>query len=148
MIKNNCKMNLYVRNFNHIDGALERFVKGPPMPHVHRSSSRSRAPRRSPPRSGTPLEVCAICPPSVQGPLGGPRLRPVGTAVVNPDGTITAWLAAHPHSGALLLRPLQGAPLAIHASDAASPEGRPPADPPSAEPPPVPLASHSANFLH
>lgn len=39
---------------------------------------------------------------------------PVGTAVVNPDGTITAWLAAQPQSGVLLLRPGVRAALPVN----------------------------------
>lgn len=57
------------------------------------------------PPIGTLLEVCAICSPASQGPHGGPELRPVGLAQVNPDNTITAWLDALPCSSALLLRP-------------------------------------------
>lgn len=77
------------------------------MPRARRPSSRFDLG----PSSGTLLEVCAVCPPGSQGPLGGPQLRPIGTALVNPDRTITAWLAAHPHSGTLLLRPCASAAL-------------------------------------
>lgn len=70
------------------------------------SASRRHRERAAPcPPTGTVFEVCAVCPPGTQGPLGGPGLRAVGTALVNPDRTITAWLAAQPQSGVLLLRP-------------------------------------------
>lgn len=76
------------------------------MTHVRR---RTRSARVSAP--GTAFEVCAVCVPGSQGPLGGPSLLPVGKALANPDGTITAWVAAQPGSGTLLLRPCPRAVL-------------------------------------
>lgn len=73
-------------------------------------------------RGGTSLEVCAVV--EVHRPMGGPALRPVGTAVINPDGTITAWLDALPTTGTLVLRadprvaPLRLAPADEDAVDA------------------------------
>lgn len=72
------------------------------MPRVRRRATRSAAL----PSLGTIFEVCAVCLPATQGPLGGPVLRPVGSALVNSDQTITAWLGAQPQSGTLLLRPV------------------------------------------
>lgn len=66
---------------------------------------RSSAPDNSFPKSGTVLEVCAVSARSMDRPLGGPMLRAVGLALVNPNRTITAWLEATPVSGTLLLRP-------------------------------------------
>lgn len=53
-------------------------------------------------RGGTHLLVYAVV--EAHRPLGGPALRPVGQAVINPDCTITAWLDALPTSGTLVLR--------------------------------------------
>lgn len=63
-------------------------------------------PRPTPP-PGTVLEVCSVRPP-INSPMGGPRLCPIGRALVQPDQTITAWLDAVPVSGILVLRPCLG----------------------------------------
>lgn len=71
-----------------------------------RRGSRTRVtPSSSVPPPGTVLEVYGVPPQGESRPLGGPALRPVGLAVVNPDRTISAWLDALPVGGALLLRP-------------------------------------------
>lgn len=56
------------------------------------------------PRSGSAFEVYAVCT-RATARRGEESLRAVGTAVVQPDRTITAWLDAHPVSGLLVLRP-------------------------------------------
>lgn len=65
---------------------------------------------RALPRPGSMLEVFAVAGAVPRGPLGGPVLRTVGSALVQPDGSIIAWLDASPVSGTLLLRPV---PLSV-----------------------------------